>query len=91
MNTAWDYAESEYELRDMLQEEVNTLPKDHALSGIRTDVRPNWSIGLDSTAVYRERGRTCTFSSRAPATDFSTMCTSLPRTRFCARSASQNE
>lgn len=37
MNTAWDYAESEYELRDMLQEEVDTLPSDHVLSGIRVD------------------------------------------------------
>jgi hypothetical protein len=37
MNTAWDYAESEYELRDMLQEEVDSLPPDHALSGIRVD------------------------------------------------------
>lgn len=37
MNTAWDYAESEYELRDMLQEEVGALPSNHALSGIRVD------------------------------------------------------
>ena len=37
MNTAWDYAESEYELRDMLQEEVDSLPSDHVLSGIRVD------------------------------------------------------
>ena len=37
MNTAWDYAESEYELRDMLQAEVDTLPSEHALSGIRVD------------------------------------------------------
>lgn len=37
MNTAWDYAESEYELRDMLQEEIDTLPSDNVLSGIRVD------------------------------------------------------
>jgi len=37
MNTAWDYAESEYELRDMLQKEVDVLPSDHPLSGIRVD------------------------------------------------------
>lgn len=37
MNTAWDYAESEYELRDMLQSEVYNLPSDHSLSGIRVD------------------------------------------------------
>ena len=37
MNTAWDYAESEYELRDMLQEEVNALPRDHPLTGVRVD------------------------------------------------------
>lgn len=37
MNTAWDYAESEYELRDMLQEEVDGLPSDHPLSGIHVD------------------------------------------------------
>ena len=37
MNTAWDYAESEYELRDMLQTEVDALPSDHALSGVRVD------------------------------------------------------
>ena len=37
MNTAWDYAESEYELRDMLQKEVESLPSDHALAGVRID------------------------------------------------------
>lgn len=37
MNTAWDYAESEYELRDMLQAEVDGLPKGHALAGARVD------------------------------------------------------
>lgn len=37
MNTAWDYAESEYELRDMLQREVDSLPTNHPLSGIRID------------------------------------------------------
>jgi hypothetical protein len=37
MNTAWDYAESEYELRDMLQKEVDSLPSDHQLSGIRVN------------------------------------------------------
>tara|TARA_B110001452_G_scaffold266667_1_gene274153 strand:+ start:3042 stop:4898 length:1857 start_codon:yes stop_codon:yes gene_type:complete len=37
MNTAWDYAESEYELRDMLQKEIDALPPDNALAGISVD------------------------------------------------------
>ena len=37
MNITWDYAESEYELRDMLQTEVDALPKGHALTGTRVD------------------------------------------------------
>tara|TARA_B110001450_G_scaffold256635_1_gene287884 strand:+ start:4337 stop:6199 length:1863 start_codon:yes stop_codon:yes gene_type:complete len=37
MNTAWDYAESEYELRDMLQKEIDALPSDHTLAGTHVD------------------------------------------------------